>query len=897
MRQIIMSVFIMCALSVGAAIQPVIKLTCDNSDWERSHIVVDHESFLDKSAPWEGPFRSTDCNRHVIYRFSLADYQIEKIDIKIGNSYRVSMSTDGKKYGVILECKGTVGGLSNNGVKSVDVRKQLKGAREVYLKFEDNNPGDGFGGCLFSIAMYGKQIPHRNPPLFHALPVTSSPSLDGMLDGKDWENAQWIANFNVYGKFKPVTQITRAAALYDSENLYIGVECLDDSMDKVVSMTEKHDGDVYRDNCVEIFISPEVKARYYFHFAVNSIGTKFDEKCESAEKIDINWNPEWSVKTCKSGDRWTAKIAIPFKSLGIVPVPGMVLPLNITRIEGPHSEISSWVSMQGSFHLPSQFGHLVLADNGVSYASYECAPQSLNRNPPQLELLAQRGIAPAEVYADVAMYKASAYGKGAPVATAMVKVAGPGTAVKLFEKVLSPGDYIMNITWMKSAVEHYAQELQINIPNENRVAFAAELIQPYYSNEKSIRVEYRNQTGSIRKASAVVSSAGKELSRQEVAVNGKNGEFTLPLPKNDGKYKVKIVPQPTGGKTVYPPVNLTFEKGPSGSGAEEFCLGPNGVFLKEGKPFLPLVMNLPVDMKELAAAGFNTVVTGFDDAPCQVAENLKLLDDAHNNGIYVWFHLCNLFRNKEDYETLKETVSRFKDHPALAGWYLADEPSGTATSPEVMSKAVTTIKKIDSRHPVIGCDNNPSMFGAYAPLFEVFMPDPYPVPHNGIDTVGTWLKSSAAFLKPTQSLGVILQAQGKPFYPRGPNRIEIRNMAFQSMIAGVKSMAWWAHGPARDSKEWSEYPILLKQIKTLEPYLLQNERKEFTANGCKTATFRGAAGTAVLAVNLGNAPATIEIPVNLNSFESVVDENVEVVADGDKTQIKLPALGSAAWIK
>ena len=75
---------------------------------------------------------------------------------------------------------------------------------------------------------------------------------------------------------------------------------------------------------------------------------------------------------------------------------------------------------------------------------------------------------------------------------------------------------------------------------------------------------------------------------------------------------------------------------------------------------------------------------------------------------------------------IREFVKRFKDHPAIVGWYTADEPSGIIQK-GLCQIAYDAIKAVDTAHPVFLCSNksDDSTILLFAPAYDVLIFDTY----------------------------------------------------------------------------------------------------------------------------------------------------------------------------
>jgi putative heme-binding domain-containing protein len=212
--------------------------------------------------------------------------------------------------------------------------------------------------------------------------------IDGKCDESDWESASSLGDF-VFTWWKdgdPPKQQTDARLLWDDQFLYVSFRC----MDQDVRATRRgRDSQVYRDDCVEIFASPEFEhPERYFNLEMNALGEQLDQYRPGGEMLE-NWNPD-GIQIAVTVDGtindssdldlgWTLEAAIPFKHFADVlpsghPVVGDRWRLNLSRLEGEMSIKSQW--SQGDrnfprFHHPEYFGFVEFAGRAETKASQQ----------------------------------------------------------------------------------------------------------------------------------------------------------------------------------------------------------------------------------------------------------------------------------------------------------------------------------------------------------------------------------------------------------------------------------------------------------------------------------------------------------------------------------------------
>ena len=147
---------------------------------------------------------------------------------------------------------------------------------------------------------------------------------------------------------------TRVWVSRTAEALRFHVECQEPLMPQTFANVTAHDGAVWNDDCVEVFLQP-AGWKDYAHFIVNSLGTKYDEMGRGGR----DWNPEWTAKAERKVYDWNVDIEIPYASLDVTPAEGDVWKFNVCRCRKAVPELSSWSpSPSRSFHDQAAFGEM-----------------------------------------------------------------------------------------------------------------------------------------------------------------------------------------------------------------------------------------------------------------------------------------------------------------------------------------------------------------------------------------------------------------------------------------------------------------------------------------------------------------------------------------------------------
>jgi hypothetical protein len=187
-------------------------------------------------------------------------------------------------------------------------------------------------------------------PTARCVRTKQPPTLDGRPDDACWAAAPPLGSFVDINRQAPSRWPTTVRLLYDDRNLYAAFECSESEPATIIGQIRDDDGEVWRDDSVELFFDPTAEQQTYQHYVANVLGVRNPKA------------PAWQAKTGRTATGWTAEIAIPLAALGR-PSPGDLWLFDACRTRPPRPqappEFSSWAPTQGSFHQPSRWGYLV----------------------------------------------------------------------------------------------------------------------------------------------------------------------------------------------------------------------------------------------------------------------------------------------------------------------------------------------------------------------------------------------------------------------------------------------------------------------------------------------------------------------------------------------------------
>ncbi|MFH1706701.1 MAG: carbohydrate-binding family 9-like protein [Planctomycetota bacterium] len=220
----------------------------------------------------------------------------------------------------------------------------------------------------------GGEILEKAGFLYRAARATAAPEIDGKMDDPLWATTARLPAFysNTSGQPEPATLNIEVGLRYDDQCLYLAAKGSGD-YNRVVTNAPGRDGNVWEDDCCEVFIDPDADEQTYLQIIVNPKGTIYDATNDaqpaakpgdrSRNRSKSNWNGVYRSKTFFApGAYWSVEFAFPWKvfELEKAPAAGSVWGFNFvwTKQTKP-AQYAQWTPTYGSAHMPWQFGFLV----------------------------------------------------------------------------------------------------------------------------------------------------------------------------------------------------------------------------------------------------------------------------------------------------------------------------------------------------------------------------------------------------------------------------------------------------------------------------------------------------------------------------------------------------------
>jgi hypothetical protein len=190
----------------------------------------------------------------------------------------------------------------------------------------------------------------QNAFQIHIRHIATAIKVDGVLDDSVWQVAEKKTDFflkypadNICPKYKTTVQLA-----CDDKFLYLAFTCYDSGKNIVQSL--KRDIGHIDNDAVAVALDPQNSHTNGFFFVVNAYNGQSEDQVSMSQDNDPlwSWDNKWFSGTKKYDDRWTAEMAIPFKSLRFPPGKD-IWGINFLRVDMKNNEYSGWT------HVPTNF--------------------------------------------------------------------------------------------------------------------------------------------------------------------------------------------------------------------------------------------------------------------------------------------------------------------------------------------------------------------------------------------------------------------------------------------------------------------------------------------------------------------------------------------------------------
>ncbi|MFH1737388.1 MAG: hypothetical protein ABIH23_00170, partial [bacterium] len=669
-----------------------------------------------------------------------------------------------------------------------------------------------------------------------------------------------------------------------------------------VSITTERDGAVEGDNSVELTIAPTEDLSSFFRFATNTLGTLYDEHAGNKE-----WNGEWTVAVQRQEKSWTVEFSIPWSAVSSRPELNAYWGLGVGRVEGPYAEYSNWAVVNGDYSQRERHGQ-------IAFATQADMPYVVVENPERFALgynrLSGQVVRPASPEATYTVrYQQWEQISGQPsreVDLAARSVSGASSSFEFEVAIDRPGTYLLTFTLLSGSDVLYRTTLGYHVRAVQAERFALEPKQPIYTWEDEARfyLSVDTMTENLSELTAVTEiykKTGQIVRVNKGPVSAAHHVIRVPigdLPDETYRADISVMRSEEPGASW----SVMFERRSSVPAPPAVATQEDRTIYVGDQPLFPLGMFEVPDIAELAEAGFNVVIDRDVPDFSQEREMTLYLDRCKELGLWAILKVETCLLPEINREGLREAVCRVKDHPALLGYLLLDNPGSAGIEPGYLDTARAIIRDIDRFHPVIVREETPVMFPGYADTCDVFVATCNPVPFSSLAVTGSIMDRAWQASKGRRSVLACLQAFGPPAVPRHPTFKESRAMAWMALIHNAKGLFWWSCQEAKRSGHWEDLKRLARELKPIIPSILSGVPGEIlvsesSPNVClRSWALEGK--TLVLAVNTEPQSGSIHIEGASDQVTDLMGGKppIEPSRGGDPAQILLEPFGVAAFV-
>ncbi len=682
------------------------------------------------------------------------------------------------------------------------------------------------------------------------VPVQAPPAIDGSLSDAAWSAIPWQEGLRDISIGKPANPPVRFKLAATRQAFFLAAVLEEPNMQAIRANVppSARDGKVWNDDCLEVMLDLGSGGAEYFHFVINSRGAVYDARREPPSGLHHpDWNSSARAAVARSKDRWTVELAVPWADLNFHSLTGWRINIARERYAGGRQQLFH-LADGASFHNPSAFKPVQPPQFKPWPAAWNIfGPLGLTvaRAQAGLELCAKfivRSMT-GRVYLLRAQLSASAGGKTArgewigglddgQTAKFTISAANPPLGhvnLKLELRSRPKGELLARRSWTAD-LEYSPLKLTLLRPRYRASIYSTQPLKTVL-----LRAELGEglQIAGARLRAALSGSSGPQATAEK-PLRGRSATIELPRPKQPGTYTITVT-LIRGGKVEAKAATPLHVLPPA---PHEWYVGDNNVLYHNGKSFLPAGWFSPPTERLAEFARLGMAAVQQYGAPWWTVEKLRAwLDEVQRAHLYAmfypypsprWFdkHRQSRPLTAQEAQALRERVRAIKDHPALLGYYLCDEPELVPVLPERLEQIYRIIREEDPYHPCIVLNDTIRGIFTYHRAGDILMPDPYPCYVRGglaerpIEKVTKFMQAVAEATGGLKPAWVCNQAFNYADYGRPNNRqptlTEMRNEQYQALVAGCRGFMWYGASQIPNYAELQvAVPLLWQELRLM----------------------------------------------------------------------------------
>ncbi|RMH01007.1 MAG: hypothetical protein D6702_12565 [Planctomycetota bacterium] len=194
-------------------------------------------------------------------------------------------------------------------------------------------------------ALGGGSGPDPEPPAVQVVVTERRPVIDGRLEPEVWARAARLGPLTEVDPDEgaPADPPTEILLLRDDEHLYLGVICHEAQPERLVLQNMERDAFLNEDDRIQFVFDTFRDGRTGYFFQISAAGSRGDALLgANGGTFNKRWDGFWEGRTWIGPDRWTAEIAIPFKTMAAGP--GDTWGFNLERYRGADRTRYRWAA-------------------------------------------------------------------------------------------------------------------------------------------------------------------------------------------------------------------------------------------------------------------------------------------------------------------------------------------------------------------------------------------------------------------------------------------------------------------------------------------------------------------------------------------------------------------------
>ncbi|NMA19165.1 MAG: hypothetical protein GX927_01180 [Lentisphaerae bacterium] len=698
-----------------------------------------------------------------------------------------------------------------------------------------------------------------------SLPYQSTaPVIDGDLSDDCWQSLPWHSGFLYHRTLQAAEKDTRFRMFHDGYHLFVAVEAFEPLPEKL--RREKYPFDssiIWMNDSIEFFICTDPLKRSFHQIIIDAAGQRYDTRYEDNNAGGYKGNATWDSGAevgCAAGDdRWCIELALP---LALLNASAPELSFNLVRNRNSVSprQLSSFAANSESKNARPEI-FLPLLPEQWQADVYAFAVNLIGTEYKRLD--GNHFVADVSVHASsrsdrfriLRQHLRLLNLQGELVAEQENKIEVPaGKFTELLVKLqnVDAGTYLLDIRLYDNLS---ARNLLAGVREKillEYAPFSIRLINPPYRNaifasmpEQNIEaaIDFKDFLGKP----LTVTLSGKDGKVDEFHIAAAQATQTVQFQAKDlpiGDYRLSAS---VGGLDFKPEIVLPIRKLKALKG--EVWVDREGITHVDGKRFFPFGW-YGHDDSDAPKPHLNSVLDtslystregllqAFDRRQ-QLGEKMMLFPYQEFNAN--WGSKVFATKNRsggltpEQRELLTAFIPTIREHPALLGYYMADEPEAHDDNPRWYLEVYELLRELDPWHPCFMLNYGLYGIRRFYQTCDILLPDCYPTYFEDGSTgkprhcSSEWAMAATA-LRPSWFMPLVASwparnrrnVRGVP-----PNYDELRSQFFQALIHNVKGFNLYAYFESQRFASLILGPDDIgKTLQTLQDFLLPNSRQQ-----------------------------------------------------------------------